>query len=577
MEETQSANKIGRDALAAWQKAIHSNVYRSDADFIHSIQFCFAEQSSQIHAELTHFGELIATQLEPLVAENHLADNLPRIEAYNGIGQSIEKIIHHPSYQQAGDIIYGSRLLSHLTNPGGLRHCLSLFFLSSQAGEAGHNCPIACSAGILRVLQKVGDFPNKSHFIEKLIAPSYQDNFTGAQFLTEVQGGSDVGLNATYAQQENSQWRIYGEKWFCSNANAELIFVTARFDNNTPGTRGLGLFLIPARWNNHRNHYTFRRLKDKLGTRTLATAEVDFHGAYAYPMGLEDGFRLMMENVLHISRLFNSFCVLGMARRAYGIARAYAHYRTAFSESIIHYPAVKETLASIKAENNAMLAGLFATADLQDQYDRSNAHDDKMSLLLRLLVNIQKYLTAKWSVQHTHHALDILAGNGTIETFSAIPRLLRDCIICENWEGTHNVLHLQVLKDLHKYAIDKLYFNYLYEQIARLDQQSPYTEMINKAIQDFEKELADFRQLDNQLQLLRIHLIIDRMTILFCLLHLLFEALDQLKTQNSASKLDCLQLCWIKHVNNNPVIYNQDYLALITRINNSEAMVNDNA
>lgn len=576
MDETQNANTIGRDALAEWQRATQNNVYKTDTDFIHTIRFWFSDQFTQINAELEHFGNLIASQLEPLVAENHVATNLPRIEAYNGIGLQIEKIIHHPSYEQAGDIIYGSQLLSHLLNPGGLLHCLSLFFLSSQAGEAGHNCPIACSAGIIRVLQKVGDFPNKADYLKKLTAFSYQSNFTGAQFLTEVQGGSDVGLNATYAKNENNQWRIYGEKWFCSNANAELIFVTARFDKKILGTRGLGLFLIPAQWNNARNHYTFRRLKDKLGTRTLATAEIDFHGAYAHPMGLEDGFRLMMENVLHISRLFNSFCVLAMARRAYSIARTYAQYRIAFSEPIINYPAVNENLASIKTENTAMLAGLFATTHLQDQHDRSKTSDQKMPLLLRLLVNIQKYLTAKWSALHVHRSLDILAGNGTIETFSSIPRLLRDCIICENWEGTHNVLHLQVLKDIHKYRIHELYFAYMYDQIARLDKHSPHTEILNIEIKLFEKTINAFLTLENDLQLLQIHLIIDKMAIVFCALHLLSEALDQLKTLNTSSKLDCFQHFCIKHINKNSMTYDKEYLKLIMRINMCESVVSDN-
>lgn len=571
MEETQPGNKAGREALAAWQHTLLKNVYSNDSDFIHSIHFWFGKQFPEIDAELTQFGNLIATTLEPLVAENHFTNNLPRIEKYNGIGEPIEKIIHHPSYAAAGDIIYGSGLMSHLAHPGGLLRALSLFFLSSEVGEAGHNCPIACSAGILRVFQKIGDFPNKSHYIQKLIAPSFQANYTGAQFLTEVQGGSDVGINATTAKLENNQWRIFGEKWFCSNANGELIFVTARFQD-VAGTQGLGLFLIPAIWENQRNHYTFRRLKEKLGTRTLATAEVDFHGAYAYPMGLQNGFNLMMENVLHISRLFNSFCVLGMARRAYTIAHAYATHRVAFSKSIIHYPAINDSLAGIKAENNMMLAGVFATATLQDQLDLSP--NTEKQLLLRLLVNIQKYLTAKWSVEHIHHALDILAGNGTIETFSAIPRLLRDAIICENWEGTHVILHLQVLKDMHKFGIDKIYFDYMHDKLNTLDNTSEYVSLLKNEIEILQNKVIDFRKLEEPLQVLNIHHIIDKMAILFCTMHLLNEALDQSK-QGSSSKLNCLGYIYIKYLNKGNIQDNK-YLELIYKINKLEHAENDN-
>src|SRR6185437_3091756 len=143
MDETSIENQLGQDRLAEWQKAINTNVYSNDKDLMHTVQFWFGDQFNQVNDDFKRFGELIATQLEPLVAENHFVNNLPRIEHYNGIGERIERIIHHPSYYRVGDIIYGSQLLSHFANPKKLLHCLSLFFLSSEAGEAGHNCPIA--------------------------------------------------------------------------------------------------------------------------------------------------------------------------------------------------------------------------------------------------------------------------------------------------------------------------------------------------------------------------------------------------------------------------------------------------
>lgn len=187
LEETQAGNALGRQALEAWKMAIQKNIYQIDSDFKHSI----ALFRPSLDRELFQFGERVAKELEPLVIENNLNENLPRIERYNGIGQSEERIVHHPTYEAAGNIIYSSRLLERMLKPGGLLEALCFMFLSSQAGEAGHNCPIACSAGIIRVLQKVKDFPQRDHFIQKLIEPSYTHNFTGAQFLTEVQGGSE--------------------------------------------------------------------------------------------------------------------------------------------------------------------------------------------------------------------------------------------------------------------------------------------------------------------------------------------------------------------------------------------------
>lgn len=561
MEVTHIANQIGRDAFAQFQNDIDQNVYLNDVDFIHTIRYWFKNDFEKINQQLTSFGEKISQELEPLVALNHFPANLPRIEHYNAIGQTNEKIIHHPSYHDAGDIIYGSNLLGYLEKPGDLMHCLSLFFLSSEAGEAGHNCPIACSAGIIRVFAKTPDFPNKNEYLKKLIAPSFQANFTGAQFLTEIQGGSDVGLNATFAKNENNQFRIYGEKWFCSNANADLIFLTARTNENSKGTEGLSLFLVPAIWNNKKNHYRFRRLKEKLGTQTMATAEIDFEGAYAIPVGpLDKSFHLIMENVLHISRLFNAMCVVAMARRAYFIAQAYAKNRIAFSKRIIDYPLVKENLSRIKAENTALVAANFRIIRLQDQYDKGEKIDP---LLLRLLVNMQKHITAKWSVEHIHHALDILAGNGVIESFSSIPRLLRDCIVCENWEGTHNVLMMQILKDIHKYNIDKIFITYLRHEIKQM--AGDYRSLLAEELSTFEREIEDFRHQDQELQLLNIRGIVDRMSVIFSAFSLTNEAIDQFKDGNCSSKLHCLQYFWIIRISKETRL-DKEYLALIQKL-----------
>lgn len=569
MDENLSPTQLARQAFAKWQEAIQQNIYAIDADFQHTIQLHFANQYKKIDEELNAFGQLVATELEPLVQENNLSQNLPRLDAYDAIGNRIDHVHHHPSYIAAGDIIYGSHLLEKMAEPGGLMACLSFLFLSAQTGEAGHNCPIACSAGIIRVLQKLNEFPNKAHYLEKLTAPAFTNNFTGAQFLTEIQGGSDVGLNAVQAEKDaDGNWRIYGEKWFCSNANANLIFLTARYDQTKLGTKGLALFLIPAEWNNQKNLYKIRRLKDKIGTRSMATGEIDFNGAYAIAVGdFETSFYLVMDNVLHLSRLFNSYCVLGMARRAYFVAHAYAQHRVAFSNAIINYPLVQENLAKIKAENTAMLAGIYATAHLQDKVDISETNQEK-KLLLRLLVNMLKYLTALWSVEHIHHSLDVLAGNGTIETFSPIPRLLRDCIVCENWEGTHNLLRTQIHKDILKYSIDQLYLAYMSDELMQLKQYSQHTHGIKQKLDLLANELVAFRQLGQAQQALKIKYIVDQMAILFCGLNLLIEALDQQKNNDNSSKLDCFYYFSLLHVDDQKINHDADYLELLTRIIN---------
>lgn len=564
-------NEKGQLALAKWKQAIKNNIYQIDNDFQHSISYYLSKKCPHIEKELTDFGDKVVNRLEPLVIENNLDCNLPRLEHYNAIGQLTERVAHHPTYEFAGNIIYGANILERMAKPGGLLEALSFMFLSSQAGEAGHNCPIACSAGIIRVLQKVDDFPQKDDYLDKLLEPSYIHNFTGAQFLTEIQGGSDVGQNASEALFENGEWKISGEKWFCSNANADLMFVTARYDKNIPGTKGLGLFLVPAVLDNgERNNYTIRRLKDKIGTRSMATAEIDFHGAHALCMGdPANGFKLVMENVLHISRIFNSFCVLGMARRAYSIAKAYAENRIAFDKPIIQYPLVKENLARIKAENTALIASVFAMTQMQDDFDTASFEDEKESeekkLLLRLLANLNKYLSALWSVEHIHHALDVLAGNGAIESFSTIPRLLRDCIVCENWEGTHNVLRMQILKDILKYGVDTLFINHLESTLQKTFSIDTYTEILKAHKKILQQNIERMKSENNlELQCLIIKTIVDQMAILFAATHLLVEAKDQEKS-GSRSKFLCFDLFIATHLEKN-IVYNQEYINMISAI-----------
>ncbi|APF05651.1 TPA: acyl-CoA dehydrogenase [Legionella pneumophila] len=523
----KNAYETARDHFTLWNKQLKDNILLEQSCLMHTYKTHFPDEPDFIH-QLSQFSKTVAEELELTVMENNLDANLPKIEQYNAIGQRDDRVIHHPAYIRSGDIIYGSNLMQYLLKPGQMKKTLSLFLLSSHAGEAGHNCPIACSAGVIRVLNHYSQLEKTQHYLDKLTHPSFSNNFTGAQFLTEIQGGSDVGANATRAyQDEQNQWRISGEKWFCSNANADLILMTARFDEETPGTKGLGLFLVPSRLDDGRlNHYYLRRLKQKIGTRSMATAEIDFAGALAYPMGdVVEGIHLVMENVLHLSRIFNSFSVLGMSRRAYQIAYYYAKNRLAFNHPIIEYSLVKESLAKIKSENLAMLASVFHMARCQDELDALPEPQQTKSqqLLLRTLANINKYFTAKRSVDNIHHCLDLLAGNGTIENFSSLPRLLRDCIVCENWEGTHFTLWMQTLRDMHKFAIDELFITHLRQLLEQIHDINPYKALFFHKINELDATIKTMKSVNHEEQTLLIKTIIEHMASLLAALCLAIE------------------------------------------------------
>ncbi len=346
-----------------------------------------------------------------------------------------------PAYHRAGRAVWASGIVGAAAPEQG-----SLFYLLAHAGEGGHACPVVCTSGLVRALRTVASDELRERFLPPLLETDYDRAQRGAQFLTERHGGSDVGANRVEAVPDGDLWRLHGEKWFCSVADADQFIVTARPRGAPSGIDGIGCFLVPREGGGFR----IRRLKDKLGTRALATGEIEFEGAPAYPLGpLEDGFKTAV-TVLNTSRWLNALGSAGVMRRAYLVATDFARERTAFGRSISEFPLVRENLAVMKAETSGALASTLVLTELVDRIDRGEASDEDVSWH-RLLVNGNKFVTALTATRVVRRGIEALGGNGTIEDFSPLPRLYRDAIVFESWEGTHNVLCAQVLRDLGRF------------------------------------------------------------------------------------------------------------------------------
>jgi acyl-CoA dehydrogenase len=344
----------------------------------------------------------------------------------------------HPAYHEAGRAVWATGVVG-----ADAREQASLFFAIAQAGEGGHACPVVCTAGLVRALRTRASDELRERFLPPLLETDYDRAERGAQFLTERHGGSDVGANRVEARPDGDAWRLYGEKWFCSVADADQFLVTARPRGAAEGTRGIGCFLVPRSGGGFR----IRKLKDKLGTRALATGEIEFEGAVAHPIGpLEEGFYTAV-SVLNTSRWLNAVGSTGLMRRAYDVASEFAHEREAFGRPIGEFALVRENLAVMKAETDAAFASTAELTALVDRIDRGEATDDDVTWH-RLLVNANKFVTSFAATRVVRRGIETLGGNGTIEDFSPLPRLWRDAIVFESWEGTHNVLCAQVLRDL---------------------------------------------------------------------------------------------------------------------------------
>lgn len=427
---------------------------------------------------LERFSEIAAGPLDTAAAINNRPENLPRLERWSPFGERIESVHHHPTFDLCGRHIYeDGGVIAAYAEPASNVLALGRFLLSSHVGEAGHNCPVACTAGVVKSLAAKGSDQLRARYLPGLLTATYSERLDGAQFMTEIQGGSDVGQNAVVARPDGealgtSRWRIHGEKWFCSNAEADLILMTARFDDTRRGTSGLGLFLVPRVLDDGTlNHFTLRRLKDKLGTRSMVSAEIDFEGAIGYAVGpVQDGFKTMMTHVIQTSRVYNTLATAANARRAFLVARAYARTRRAFGQAIDRFPLVQGMLAEARGLYAAPVAGGLHLGALLDKLELHGLSKDEAAFL-RVAINLAKMRSS----QHGHRAvliaIETLGGNGAIETFSILPRLMRDNIVCENWEGTHNTLIAQTQRDFVHGDLAPGFFGVLERMLAQPDGQ----------------------------------------------------------------------------------------------------------
>lgn len=458
----------GRASLATWEKNKPTNFFTSDKNLQAVLRHHLGESEyNQLEYNLSRFGGECASIIDEAVKIEDRIGNHPRLYRYNGIGERLEQIEFHPNHDLVGRLIWKSGIMAMQARPGNTVHQMALFYLLNHTAD-GHSCGLACTSGLIRALQTAGSEELQAKFLPPLLDPNYDTMQHGAQFLTEVQGGSDVGANGIEAHKhEDGTWRITGEKWFCSNINAHQFLVMARPVGATSGTKGLGLFLIPRTLDDGTtNTFYLRRLKDKLGTRVLASAEVDFVDAVAYPVGaIENGFKIVVEQVLNTSRLMNAVSCAGFIRRAYIEAASYACERSAFGTTIANYPLVQEAVVDILAESYAAVASSFAVASLLDVIETGIGNEEDEAIY-RVFVNINKYITSVQGSESVHRAIEVFGGNGAIESFSILPRLYRDMVVLESWEGTHNVLCLQVLRDFGRYNLHEPFLKYLHTHLA---------------------------------------------------------------------------------------------------------------
>ncbi|WP_178917040.1 acyl-CoA dehydrogenase family protein [Natronomonas gomsonensis] len=414
-------------------------------------------------------GERMADTADRIDEEGH------ELQPFDKFGNRLNEVEYHPLIEEQEQLTYEEFGVTHdafhappgRDEPVGLSHTLMMQALLSYV-DGGFCCPVSMTTGAAIVLDKFDDGELEEYF-QGLTSRDLEDHIEGAMFLTEEQGGSDVGANEVRAEpQGDGTYRLYGEKWFCSNIDAEGALALARTPDAPEGTEGLSLFLVPrTKPDGEVNESHFRRLKDKLGTISVPTGEIEFEGAEAYLVGEEGkGFKYMAE-MMNFERLTNATGAIGIMGRALLEAKVRAADREAFGNPIDEYPLMRRDLVDMSVDYEAGTVFSFEGARLLDERERQG-DDSEAYQLMRLFIPIAKYKTARMSVDTASYAMEILGGNGYVREHTT-ERLLRDAQVLPIWEGPSNILALDVLRALNRENAHEALLPYVQEKLGSVE------------------------------------------------------------------------------------------------------------
>lgn len=403
----------------------------------------------QFHGEAGELGQLICDELYPQQLAERLSE--PRLTSFDPWGRRIDQIELTPLWQRMPAVAARFGLVWHgydKTKAAHARlHQFALVYLATAATDF-YACPLAMTDGAARALIESGNEALIRRAVPHLTARDPQALWTSGQWMTETSGGSDVGGTETRAERDaQGQWRIHGRKWFTSAATSEMALLLARPAGNPGGTDGLALYYIEPRDRAGRlQNISIDRLKDKLGSRKLPTAELTLAGAPAELLGEDRRGVRMIAPVLNQTRLWNAMAALSFFRRGLQLLRDYASRRPVFGAMLRVQPLFARTFAGIQAEFEAGLHLALYAAELMGKAEHGLL-DDRHRLLLRLLIPITKLWTARQAIAGIGEIVEGFGGAGYIED-TGIPVLLRDAQVFSIWEGTTDVLSLDALKVL---------------------------------------------------------------------------------------------------------------------------------
>ncbi len=415
-----------------------------------------AEVAAHLQPYLQRLGALAGDELDSLagVADRHP----PTLTHRTRSGVDQQRIDKHPAYVQMERLAFEEFALAAISHQDGVlgwngrlppiaKYALTYLFVQAEFGLC---CPVSMTDSLTRTLKKFGAPALVERYIKGLCSLDLDTLTQGAMFMTEQGAGSDISATETRAVPDPSQpgvYRIHGDKWFCSNPDAGLAMLLARIEGAPEGMKGVSLFLLPRVLpEGGANQYRIIRLKDKMGTRSMASGEIRLEGAEAYLVGEAGRGFVHMADMVNNSRLSNGVRAAGLMRRAVAEALHIAQHRQAFGQRLIDMPLMRRQLAKLIQFSEQARTMVFQTAEA---LRRSDAGEEGAYSLLRILTPLIKFRACRDARKVTGDAMEVRGGCGYIEEWSD-PRLVRDAHLGSIWEGTSNIVALDVLRAIRR-------------------------------------------------------------------------------------------------------------------------------
>lgn len=490
---------------AEFQQAIGLDWYALDPNLSFLLDRHLPDPEDRKFAEdhVGAYGDLVG---RTLAARAEITDaHGPVLRRYDRWGFEVDQVVHHPTWlENKADLVrsgfVGLRFQGERPVPPVVT--ASRAYLVSQAETAAY-CGLGMTGGAAEVVERHAPQEVRDELLDRLTSLDPEYAWEGGMFLTERQGGSDVGANTTRAVKDGDEWVLFGDKHFCSNVDADVFIVLARPEGAPEGTRGLATFIVPSRNpDGTPNGFIIKRLKPKLGTVGVPTGEVTLDGARAWLAGSPDaelrragepttdgardgrGINRMMEMV-NGSRFGVALMGLGIHRRAFLEAAIYAARRSQWGQRIDHYPLVRETLVDLLVD---LEAGMSITYECASAL-RTAESEESGRILRRILTPLAKMRATRFALQAASTALEVFGGNGYMEDWP-MARQLRDAQCHTIWEGTENILCLDVRRAIRGEGADRA----LEARVERaLDEAAPHR-VLSSSVDHVASALTDLRR-----------------------------------------------------------------------------------